>query len=112
MKPESASKSNVRQTMCLAMGACDYSCTSYLPRSVMDTQALSRAVDAAMPLAQKIFDDVRAKTADVEGVSREPYTAGEQAATDRILVAACGLNLDIAHDPFGNAYLTMRGSEP
>ena len=65
-----------------------------------------------MPLAQKIFDDVRAQTADVEGVSREPYTAGEQAATDRILAAACGLNLDIAHDPFGNAYLTMRGSEP
>ena len=64
-----------------------------------------------MPLAQSIFDDVRAKTADVEGVSRQPYTAGEQAATDRIAAAARELDLEITDDPFGNLYVTLPGTD-
>jgi N-carbamoyl-L-amino-acid hydrolase len=75
----------------------------------MDTSKLTAAVDAAMPFAEALFDDVRAKTADVVGVAREPYGAGEQAAVDRIVEAARALDLEVASDPFGNVYLTLPG---
>jgi N-carbamoyl-L-amino-acid hydrolase len=78
----------------------------------MDTTHLASAVDAAMPLAQALFEDVRVKTADVAGVSREPYAAGEQAAVDRIVEAARSLDLEATVDPYGNVYLTLRGRDP
>ena len=77
----------------------------------MDASRLAAHVDAAMPLAQAIFDDVRAKTADTIGVSREPYGPGEQVAVDRLVEAARSLDLDVANDPFGNVYLTMPGAD-
>lgn len=77
----------------------------------MDTANLASAVDAAMPLARALFEDVRAKTADVAGVSREPYAAGEQAAVDRIVEAARSLDLETTADPYGNVYLTLRGRD-
>jgi beta-ureidopropionase / N-carbamoyl-L-amino-acid hydrolase len=77
----------------------------------MDTADLASAVEIAMPVAQALFDDVRAKTADVAGVSREPYGAGEQAAIDRILEAARTLDLETRADPYGNVYLTLKGRD-
>jgi beta-ureidopropionase / N-carbamoyl-L-amino-acid hydrolase len=77
----------------------------------MDASRLAEHVDAAMPLAHALFDDVRAKTADTIGVSREPYGPGEQAAVDRVVEAARALDLDIANDPFGNVYLTLPGAD-
>ena len=77
----------------------------------MDTANLASAVDAAMPLARALFEDVRAKTADIVGVSREPYAAGEQAAVDRIVEAARSLDLETTADPYGNLFLTLRGRD-
>jgi N-carbamoyl-L-amino-acid hydrolase len=77
----------------------------------MDASKLAAHVDASLPLAQAIFDDVREKTADTVGVSREPYGPGEQAAVDRLVEAARALDLDIAGDPFGNVYLTLPGTD-
>ena len=77
----------------------------------MDASKLAAHVDAAIPLAQAIFDDVRAKTADTVGVSREPYGPGEQVAIDRLVEAARSLDLDVANDPFGNVYLTLPGAD-
>jgi N-carbamoyl-L-amino-acid hydrolase len=77
----------------------------------MNTADLAKAVDAAMPLARTLFDDVRAETADVAGVSREPYAAGEQAAVDRIVEAARTLDLEARTDPYGNVYLTLGGRD-
>lgn len=77
----------------------------------MDTSRLTNAVDNAIPFAQRLFDDVRAKTADTIGVSREPYGAGEQAALDRIGEAGRALDLDISGDSFGNVYLTLPGAD-
>ena len=37
---------------------------------------LGRAVDGAMPLAESLFEEARARTADTLGVSREPYGTG------------------------------------
>ena len=64
-----------------------------------------------MPLAQSLFDDVRAKTAGTVGVSREPYGPGEQAAIDAVVQAGRVLDLDIASDPYGNVYLTLPGAD-
>src|SRR5688572_7558757 len=117
MKPEIASKSKVRQTMCLAMclrGSSGRVIIAAHPshfRIRMESSKLAAQVDAAVPLAQAIFDDVRAKTAAGVGVSREPYGPGEQAAVDRVVEAARELDLEVATDPFGNVYLTLQGAD-
>ena len=78
--------------------------------SRMSSADLAGAVDAALPLARGLFDDLRARTADpAGGVSREPYAAGEQAAVDALTEAARKLELSIAADPFGNVYMTLPG---
>lgn len=77
----------------------------------MNPDSLARAVNAAMPDAQSLFDTVRARTADTVGVSREPYGEGEQCAVDAITETARSLELEIAGDPYGNVYLTMPGRD-
>ena len=77
----------------------------------MEASKLAAHVDAALPLAQAVFDDVRSKTADTVGVSREPYGPGEQAAVDRLVDAARGLDLDVSGDPFGNVYVTLPSAD-
>lgn len=77
----------------------------------MDASKLAAHVDASIPLAQTIFDDVRAKTADTVGVAREPYGPGEQVAIDRLVDSARAIDLDVAADPFGNVYLTLPGAD-
>lgn len=64
-----------------------------------------------MPLAQALFEEVRSKTADEVGVSREPYGKGEQLALDALTRAAGELGLEKRADPFGNLYLTLPGSD-
>ena len=75
------------------------------------TQRLSNAVDASMPLAQALFDEVRAGTSDEVGVSREPYSAREQVAVDVLTRVAHDLDLENRSDPFGNVYLTLAGTD-
>ena len=64
-----------------------------------------------MPLAEKLFRDLREGTRDGPGVSREPYTATEQAAHDILAEAARALDLAITVDPFGNLYMTLPGRD-
>ncbi|HZN24251.1 MAG TPA: hydantoinase/carbamoylase family amidase [Burkholderiales bacterium] len=75
------------------------------------TQRLSNAVDASMPLAQALFDEVRAGTSDEVGVSREPYSEREQLAVDVLTRVAHDLDLEKRSDPFGNVYLTLAGAD-
>ena len=75
------------------------------------TQRLSNAVDASMPLAQALFDEVRAGTSDEVGVSREPYSAREQVAVDVLTRVAHDLDLENRSDAFGNVYLTLAGTD-
>ncbi|MBI4204795.1 MAG: hydantoinase/carbamoylase family amidase [Betaproteobacteria bacterium] len=72
---------------------------------------LTDAVDASMPLAAKLFDEIGRKTADTAGVSREPYSPAEQIAVDVLTEAARSLELEIAADSFGNGYFTLPGSD-
>lgn len=77
----------------------------------VSTDRLIRAVEASIPLARSLFDEVGEKTADGVGVSREPYGPGEEAAVEAISRAAKGLELGTQTDPFGNLYLTLAGAD-
>lgn len=72
---------------------------------------IAEAVDASIPLAQSLFDEVGAQTADQRSVSREPYGKGEQAAVDVLTRVARDLDLELRTDPFGNLYMIMPGRE-
>jgi N-carbamoyl-L-amino-acid hydrolase len=80
-----------------------------MPNRPLSAKRLVAAVEASMPLAQSLFDDARAATADTMGVNREPYGNGEQAALDLLGRAAGELDLEQRTDPFGNLYLTLPG---
>src|SRR5438046_1828879 len=75
-------------------------------------EKLSAAVDASMELAVKLFDDMRAKTSDEVGITREPYGQGEQIAIDALSKLADSLDLEVETDPFGNVYMTYAGAKP
>jgi beta-ureidopropionase / N-carbamoyl-L-amino-acid hydrolase len=75
------------------------------------TERLATAVEASMPLAQALFDEVGDKTAAEAGVSREPYSEREQIAIDVLAGAAGELDLEKRSDPFGNLYLTLPGAD-
>lgn len=73
--------------------------------------ALIDAVNASMPLAEKLFSEIGQNTAGSTGVNREPYGPGEQTAIDILTRAGRTLDLEIASDPFGNLYLTLPGRD-
>src|SRR5262245_61497562 len=73
--------------------------------------ALAESVNASLPLAEKLFGDMREKTRDEAGASRAPYGAGEQAAGDAVSAVAQSLGLESGADPFGNLYLTLPGAK-
>src|SRR5262245_51502083 len=72
---------------------------------------LCGAIDGELPLAHALFEEVRAGTADILGVSREPYGAGEQFAIDVVARVARERGLEIGTDSFGNIYCTLHGED-
>lgn len=77
----------------------------------MHPERLNAAIATAMPLAGTLFDTIRAATADGPGVSRAPYSAGEQSVIDILARQARTLELETRTDPFGNAYFTLPGKD-
>ena len=82
-----------------------------LRQSSLSAEQLTAAVEASIPLAQALFDEIGAKTADEVGVSREPFGKGEQLALDALTRAAAEFELEKRVDPFGNLYLTLPGAD-
>ena len=68
-------------------------------------------VEAALPLAERLFTQLRQHTAEGPGVSREPYAAGEQYAHDLIAAAGREFGLEVATDCAGNLYVTLAGAD-
>ncbi len=62
-------------------------------------------------IAQKIFDEMREKTADPPGVTRKSFGDGENIAHGLVGDVARNLNLEIAHDYAGNQYMTLPGTD-
>ena len=76
-----------------------------------DTAALIRGVDASMVRAERLFQDLADKTADVEGVTRASYGEGEQIGHQLIADAADQLSLEVTTDLAGNTYATLPGHD-
>jgi N-carbamoyl-L-amino-acid hydrolase len=78
----------------------------------IDLTALRAALDARMPLAAKLFEDLRARTVDAAGgVTRPSYGAGEQAGHDLMRAAAEAIGLAVTTDAAGNLYATLPGAD-
>ncbi len=64
-----------------------------------------------MPMAHRLFGDLRARTKDTLGVTRPSYGEGEQIAHDLAAAAARSLDLEVSTDFAGNLYMTLPGDD-
>lgn len=69
------------------------------------------APDAALALAERLFDELRAASLDPPGVSRASYGAGERAAHALVRRAAEGLGLDCEVDAIGTLRMVLPGAD-
>ena len=76
-----------------------------------DPVALAAAVEARLPLAARLFDEIHAVSVDVAGVTRPAWSEADQKACEFIAAAARELDLEVASDPAGNLYCTLPGRE-
>ncbi len=63
-------------------------------------------------LAARLFDDLRARSFDGVGITREAYGPGERMAHALVREAAEALGLDCTADPVGNLHMVLSGSDP
>ncbi|MFC3125903.1 Zn-dependent hydrolase [Pseudoroseomonas globiformis] len=63
-------------------------------------------------LAARLFDELREKSLDGEGVTRDAYGAGERMAHSVVRREAEVLGLRVSTDPVGNLYMTLPGQDP
>ncbi|MCS0502777.1 Zn-dependent hydrolase [Ancylobacter mangrovi] len=68
------------------------------------------AIDRAF--AERLFDELAARTGDAPGITRAAYGEGEQIAHDVMSREAAALGLTRHVDPAGNLYLTYEGRDP
>ena len=73
--------------------------------------ALARAVETRVPFAEKLFDEIRVESVDIEGVTRPAWSVQDQAAADILGDAAKALGLEVAFDPAGNLWCTLPGAD-
>ena len=79
--------------------------------NVVDAHALRAAVEARLPLAESLFDEIRAASAAEAGVTRPAWSEHDQFASDRIADAAGALGLESGYDHAGNLYCTLPGRD-
>ena len=77
----------------------------------MNALALRAAVEARLPLADSLFEEIRKASAAAAGVTRPAWSAEDQFAADRLADAAGALGLDTAYDHAGNLYCTLPGRD-
>ena len=77
----------------------------------MSAEALRAAVEARLPLADSLFDEIRAASAADVGVTRPAWSEQDQFAAARIADAAGALGLETAFDHAGNLYCTLPGRD-
>ncbi|MDQ1078907.1 N-carbamoyl-L-amino-acid hydrolase [Pseudoroseomonas cervicalis] len=81
-------------------GRCAVSETVSRPNLLPDTE-----------LAQRLFAELREKSFDGVGITREAYGPGERMAHALVRREAEALGLEIATDPVGNLYMTLPGAD-
>ena len=77
----------------------------------MNAEALRAAVGARLPLAESLFDEIRAASAAQAGVTRPAWSAEDHFASERLADAAGTLGLETGYDHAGNLYCTLPGRD-
>ena len=77
----------------------------------MNAEALRAAVDARLPLAEALFDEIRTASAAEAGVTRPAWSAEDHFASERLADASDALGLETAYDHAGNLYCTLPGRD-
>ncbi len=72
---------------------------------------IARAVDGRLAFAANLFDALKTRTADGEGVTRPAWSDGDLAAAALVADAAKDLGLEVDQDPAGNVYATLPGRD-
>ncbi len=72
---------------------------------------LAAAVEARLPFAERLFDAVRAETADTVGVTRPAWSAEDASAARIVAEAASDLGLEVGYDIAGNLRCTLPGAD-
>lgn len=72
---------------------------------------IDEQVSAAVGLAARLFDDLRANTRRGDGIWRDAYGGGENYAHDLVSSAASGIGLEVTRDAAANTYLTLPGRD-
>ena len=67
------------------------------------------SVEPDIDLAVTFFDELRQRTTDGPGVTRDSYGPGEQAAHDLFAETGAALGLEVETDFIGNTYATLPG---
>jgi len=62
-------------------------------------------------LAERLFAELRARSFDGVGITREAYGPGERMAHALVREAAEGLGLEVQADPIGNLHMTLPGQD-
>ena len=75
----------------------------------LDQAALSAAVEARLPLAASLFDEIRGVSEDDPGVTRPAYSEVDSAAAELVAKAARELDLEVAYDRAGNLLCVLPG---
>ncbi len=79
--------------------------------SAVDGRGLRTAVEARLPLAESLFDEIRAASAAQAGVTRPAWSAEDHFASEWLANAAGTLGLETAYDHAGNLYCTLQGRD-
>ena len=76
-----------------------------------DAAALTAAIDARLPFADRLFEAVRAETADTVGVTRPAWSSRDERAAEILGEAARTLGLEVGRDVAGNVRCTLPGAD-
>lgn len=72
---------------------------------------MSELQQKGLEFAKKIFDDIRAMSADVRGVTRQAFSAKETEVLDYLTKIGQSLQLEITPDQAGNVWMTLPGKD-
>ena len=77
-----------------------------------DLAALTAAVENRLPLAARLFDDIRRVSEDDVGITRPAWSEQDRAAADILAGAAEEIGLEAAYDRAGNLCCNLAGNDP
>ena len=80
-------------------------------RSPPEADRLAAAIAARLPFAERLFDAIRAETADTVGVTRPAWSAADASAARVVAEAAGELGLEVGYDLAGNLRCTLPGAD-